>query len=161
MTTIVKVDDIVAYESVITAGDSIITDDFDKMMKLPGDAIAVYAGCLTSAQYLQSLDLGEFGWAEPPVTPKKIAKLLHEVSAIVKTQGPFAPTWVWYGTGWAVLPEKGVYGLGSGGDYAVGAAYALLDASFEYDAHTVAVKAVAAAMKVDVYSGGTIRTLHL
>ncbi len=63
------------------------------------------------------------------------------------------------GTGDVLEPEGGVIGIGSGGNYALAAARALMETDF--DAETISKKAMAIAAEICVYTNGnlTIETL--
>ena len=54
------------------------------------------------------------------------------------------------GTGDVLEPEQGCMGIGSGGNYALAAARALLDS--EHDAETIARRAMAIAADICVYT---------
>lgn len=69
-------------------------------------------------------------------------------------------TLVLTGTGDVLEPEGGVMGIGSGGNYALAAARALMDT--DADAETIARKAMAIAADICVYTNGNVvvETLH-
>ena len=58
------------------------------------------------------------------------------------------------GTGDVLEPESGVMGIGSGGNYALAAARALMDS--DLDAEAVARKAMAIAAEICVYTNGSL-----
>jgi ATP-dependent HslUV protease, peptidase subunit HslV len=64
------------------------------------------------------------------------------------------------GTGDVLEPEDGVIGIGSGGNYALAAARALIDS--EHDAETIARKAMKIAADICVYTNGnlTVETIE-
>ena len=59
------------------------------------------------------------------------------------------------GTGDVIEPDRGVLAIGSGGSYALAAAYAMLDYT-DLPAVKIAEKAVAIAQSICVYTGGDI-----
>jgi ATP-dependent HslUV protease, peptidase subunit HslV len=63
------------------------------------------------------------------------------------------------GTGDVLEPEQGITAIGSGGNFALAAARALID--MEMDAETIARKAMAIAADICVYTNGnlTVETL--
>ena len=58
------------------------------------------------------------------------------------------------GTGDVLEPERGLIGIGSGGNYALAAARALVDT--DMDAETIARKAMAIAAEICVYTNNTV-----
>ena len=58
------------------------------------------------------------------------------------------------GTGDVLEPERGIMGIGSGGNYALAAGRALADTDF--DAETIARKAMAVAAEICVYTNESI-----
>ena len=65
------------------------------------------------------------------------------------------------GVGDVLEPEHGVAAVGSGGNYALAAALALIDEKTDLDAEAIARKAMKIAASIDVYTNGnlTVETL--
>ncbi|MBN9259515.1 MAG: ATP-dependent protease subunit HslV, partial [Hyphomicrobium sp.] len=63
-------------------------------------------------------------------------------------------TLVLTGTGDVLEPEQDIMGIGSGGNYALAAARALIDT--DLDAETIARKAMAIAAEICVYTNGNL-----
>ncbi len=60
------------------------------------------------------------------------------------------------GVGDVLEPEHGVAAVGSGGNYALAAALALIDENTELDAEQIARKAMKIAASIDVYTNGNL-----
>ena len=60
------------------------------------------------------------------------------------------------GTGDVLEPEAGVMAIGSGGNYALAAARALIDENTELDAEQIARKAMKIAADICVYTNGNL-----
>lgn len=136
MTTIAYKDGIVAYDSLVTAGGTVIYDDFDKKRERDG-VLFFGAGSTADIELLISAYFGE-----PPgcdLDARAIAVREGKLSLLVFESGRVFES--------EVLPDR-PYAIGSGQDHALTA----------LDMGASALQAVEMAVKRDTGTGGKIRT---
>ncbi|MBO0346399.1 ATP-dependent protease subunit HslV [Roseibium sp. CAU 1637] len=153
---------VVAGDGQVSLGDTVIKSTARKVRPLgQGDVIAGFAGATADAftlferleakleQYPGQLMRACVELAKDWRTDRYLRRL--EAMMIVADKDV---SLVLTGNGDVLEPEGGVMGIGSGGNYALAAARALVDT--EADAETVARKAMAIAADICVYTNGNV-----
>lgn len=153
---------VVAGDGQVTLGDTVIKSNAKKVRTLgKGNVIAGFAGATADAftlferletkleQYPDQLVRACVELAKDWRTDRYLRRL--EAMMIVADAGS---TLVLTGTGDVLEPEDALTGIGSGGNYALAAARALLDS--EHDAETIARKAMAIAADICVYTNNNL-----
>ncbi|NMZ77487.1 proteasome subunit beta [Pseudomonas nitroreducens] len=139
MTTIAYKDGVIAYDSLVTAGGTVIYDDFDKKRERNG---VLFFGCGSTAD-IELLITAYFG--ETPnceLDARAIAFRDGKLSLLVFESGRVFES--------EILPER-PYAIGSGQDHAWTA----------MDMGATAYQAVQLAAKRDTGTGGNIRTFQI
>ncbi len=149
---------VIAGDGQVSLGQTVIKANAKKVRSLgKGDVIAGFAGATADAftlferleakleQYPGQLIRACVELAKDWRTDRYLRRL--EAMMIVADD---KTTLVLTGTGDVLEPENDVMGIGSGGNYALAAARALMDTDF--DAETVARKAMAIAAEICVYT---------
>jgi len=155
---------VIAGDGQVSLGPTVIKGSARKVRRLsPGgfDIIAGFAGSTADAfTLLERLE------AKLEATPGQLArasvelakdwrtdKYLQKLEAmLIVTDG--AEIFVITGAGDVLEPEHGIAAIGSGGNYALAAARAMMDS--DLDAETVARKAMAIASDICVYTNGNL-----
>ncbi len=158
---------VVGGDGQVSIGQTVIKSNAKKVRRLgKGDVIGGFAGATADAftlferleskleQYPGQLMRAAVELAKDWRTDRYLRRL--EAMMIVADK---EVSLVLTGTGDVLEPENGVMGIGSGGNYALAAARALLDT--ELDAETIVRKAMAIAAEICVYTNRsvTIETL--
>lgn len=149
---------VIAGDGQVSLGQTIIKSNARKVRRLGrGDVIGGFAGATADAftlferleakleQYPGQLQRAAVELAKDWRTDRYLRRL--EAMMIVADSGT---TLVLTGTGDVLEPERHVMGIGSGGNYALAAARALIDEPL--DAETIARKAMAIAAEICVYT---------
>lgn len=149
---------VIAGDGQVSLGATIIKGNAKKVRTLgKGDVIAGFAGATADAftlferleakleQYPRQLTRAAVELAKDWRTDRYLRRL----EAMMIVADP-ATTLVLTGTGDVLEPEAHVMGIGSGGNYALAAARALLDS--DLDAEAIARKAMAIAAEICVYT---------
>jgi ATP-dependent HslUV protease, peptidase subunit HslV len=154
---------VVAGDGQVTLGQTIMKSNARKVRRLGkgGDVIAGFAGATADAFALferleAKLEQHPGNLARACVELGKdwrTDKYLRQLQAMMAVADAKATLLV-SGTGDVVEPEDGVLGIGSGGNYALAAARALM--AFELDAETIARRALAIAAQICVYTNNEI-----
>ena len=153
---------VVAGDGQVSLGATVIKSNARKVRKLgKGDVIGGFAGATADAftlferlegkleQYPGQLTRACVELAKDWRTDRYLRRL--EAMMLVADR---ERSLVLTGTGDVLEPEQDVMGIGSGGNYALAAARALLDTDF--DAETIARKAMAIAADICVYTNTNI-----
>jgi len=153
---------VVAGDGQVSMGDTVIKGTARKVRTLAGGrVIGGFAGATADAftlferleakleQYPQQLMRACVELAKDWRTDRYLRKL--EAMMIVADK---ETTLVLTGTGDVLEPENGVTGIGSGGNYALSAARALID--MELDAETIARKSMGIAADICVYTNNSL-----
>ncbi|MEQ1652982.1 MAG: ATP-dependent protease subunit HslV [Hyphomicrobium sp.] len=153
---------VIAGDGQVSLGQTVIKSNARKVRTLGrGDVIAGFAGATADAftlferleakleQYPGQLTRAAVELAKDWRTDRYLRKL--EAMMIVADK---EATLVLTGTGDVLEPEAHVMGIGSGGNYALAAARALLDQSL--DAEQIARKAMAIAAEICVYTNTNV-----
>ena len=158
---------VVGGDGQVSIGQTVIKSNAKKVRKLgKGDVIGGFAGATADAftlferleakleQYPGQLTRAAVELAKDWRTDRYLRRL----EAMMIVADP-AISLVLTGTGDVLEPEGGVMGIGSGGNYALSAARALMDS--ELDSEAIAKKAMAIAADICVYTNRniTIETL--
>ena len=146
----------------VSIGQTIVKANAKKVRKLgKGDVIGGFAGATADAftlferleakleQYPGQLTRAAVELAKDWRTDRYLRRL--EAMMIVADR---ERSLVLTGTGDVLEPEGGVMGIGSGGNYALAAARALMDT--DLDAETIARRAMAIAAEICVYTNGNL-----
>ena len=159
---------VIAGDGQVTVGQTVIKHNAKKVRPLgKGGVIAGFAGATADAftlferleakldQYPGQLTRACVELAKDWRTDRYLRRL--EAMMLVADR---STTLVLTGTGDVLEPERGVMGIGSGGNYALSAARALIDT--DLDAETIARKAMAIAAEICVYTNSnvTLETLE-
>lgn len=159
---------VIAGDGQVSLGQTVIKSSARKVRTLAkGDVIAGFAGATADAftlferleakleQYSGQLMRACVELAKDWRTDRYLRRL--EAMMLVADK---SITLVLTGTGDVLEPEGGVMGIGSGGNYALAAARALMDT--DADAENIARKAMAIAADICVYTNGNVvvETLH-
>jgi ATP-dependent HslUV protease subunit HslV len=153
---------VIAGDGQVTVGQTIIKQNAKKVRPLgKGGVIAGFAGATADAftlferlegkleQYPGQLTRACVELAKDWRTDRYLRRL--EAMMLVADR---STSLVLTGTGDVLEPEMGVMGIGSGGNYALSAARALLDTNL--DAETIARKAMAIAAEICVYTNDNV-----
>lgn len=153
---------VVAGDGQVSFGQTVIKSNARKVRPLgSGQVIAGFAGATADAftlferleskleQYPNQLMRASVELAKDWRTDR----FLRRLEAMMIVADPDVSL-VLTGTGDVLEPEKGCMGIGSGGNYALAAARALLDS--EHDAETIARRAMAIAADICVYTNTSI-----
>jgi ATP-dependent HslUV protease, peptidase subunit HslV len=153
---------VIAGDGQVSLGQTVIKSNAKKVRRLGrGDVIAGFAGATADAftlferleakleQYPGQLTRAAVELAKDWRTDRYLRRL--EAMMIVADKDA---TLVLTGTGDVLEPEKHVMGIGSGGNYALAAARALLDQPL--DAEAIARRAMAIAAEICVYTNTNI-----
>ncbi len=153
---------VVAGDGQVSLGQTVIKGNARKVRPLgSGKVIAGFAGATADAmtlferleakleQYPAQLTRACVDMAKDWRTDRYLRRL--EAMMIVADRNV---SLVLTGTGDVLEPEKGVIAIGSGGNYALAAARALIDT--DMDAEAIARKAMAIAAEICVYTNGNI-----
>ena len=154
---------VIAGDGQVSLGQTIIKGNARKVRPLGagGQVIAGFAGATADAmtlferlegkleQYPMQLTRACVDMAKDWRTDRYLRRL--EAMMIVADR---SVSLVLTGTGDVLEPEKGVIAIGSGGNYALAAARALIDS--DLDAETIARKAMAIAAEICVYTNSNI-----
>ena len=154
---------VIAGDGQVSLGQTIIKGNARKVRPLGagGQVIAGFAGATADAmtlferlegkleQYPMQLTRACVDMAKDWRTDRYLRRL--EAMMIVADRNV---SLVLTGTGDVLEPEKGVIAIGSGGNYALAAARALIDS--DLDAETIARKAMAIAAEICVYTNSNV-----
>jgi ATP-dependent HslUV protease subunit HslV len=153
---------VIAGDGQVSVGPTVIKHNAKKVRPLgKGGVIAGFAGATADAftlferlekkleQYPNQLMRASVELAKDWRTDRYLRRL--EAMMIVADK---ATSLVLTGTGDVLEPENGVAGIGSGGNYALVAARALIDTSM--DAEAIARKAMAIAADICIYTNGNV-----
>jgi ATP-dependent HslUV protease, peptidase subunit HslV len=153
---------VIAGDGQVTLGQTVMKSNARKVRRLgKGDVIAGFAGATADAFALferleAKLELHPGNLARACVELGKdwrTDKYLRQLQAMMAVADKKA-TLLISGTGDVVEPEDGVLGIGSGGNYALAAARALLE--FDLSAEEVARRALRIAAQICVYTNDQI-----
>jgi ATP-dependent HslUV protease subunit HslV len=153
---------VIAGDGQVTLGQTVMKSNARKVRRLgKGDVIAGFAGATADAfalfERLESkLEIHPGNLARACVELGKdwrTDKYLRQLQAMMAVADQKA-TLIISGTGDVVEPEDGVLGIGSGGNYALAAARALLE--FDLSAEEVARRALKIAAQICVYTNDQI-----
>ncbi len=153
---------VIAGDGQVTLGQTIMKSNARKVRRLgKGDVIAGFAGATADAFALferleAKLELHPGNLARACVELGKdwrTDKYLRQLQAMMAVADQKA-TLLISGTGDVVEPEDGVLGIGSGGNYALAAARALME--FDMPAEEVARRALRIAAQICVYTNDQI-----
>ncbi len=153
---------VIAGDGQVSLGDTVIKGNAKKVRSLgKGDVISGFAGATADAftlferletkleQYPGQLVRSCVELAKDWRTDRYLRRL--EAMMIVADK---STSLVLTGTGDVLEPEGDVMGIGSGGNYALSAARALMDT--DYDAETIARKAMGIAAEICVYTNNNL-----
>jgi ATP-dependent HslUV protease subunit HslV len=153
---------VIAGDGQVTVGQTVIKHNAKKVRPLgKGGVIAGFAGATADAftlferleakleQYPRQLTRACVELAKDWRTDRYLRRL--EAMMLVADR---STTLVLTGTGDVLEPEHGVMGIGSGGNYALSAARALIDT--DLDAESIARKAMAIAAEICVYTNSQV-----
>ena len=153
---------VVAGDGQVSIGQVIIKSNARKVRHLAqGNVIGGFAGATADAmtlferleakleQYPLQLTLACVELAKDWLTDRYLRRL--EAMMIVADK---SVSLVLTGTGDVLEPERGLIGIGSGGNYALAAARALIET--DMDAETIARKAMAIAAEICVYTNNSV-----
>ena len=154
---------VIAGDGQVTLGDTVIKTNALKVRKLAdGDVIAGFAGATADAftlferleakleQYPKQLTRACVEMAKDWRTDRYLRKL-EAMMAVADKDVSLVLT----GNGDVLDPEDGLIGIGSGGNYALSAARALVDFK-ELDAEAIARKSMAVAAGICIYTNENI-----
>lgn len=153
---------VIAGDGQVTLGQTVMKSNARKVRRLgKGNVIAGFAGATADAFALferleAKLELHPGNLARACVELGKdwrTDKYLRQLQAMMAVADE-KTTLIISGTGDVVEPEDGVLGIGSGGNYALAAARALLD--FDLSAEEIARRALGIAAQICVYTNDQI-----
>ena len=153
---------VIAGDGQVTLGQTVMKSNARKVRRLgKGDVIAGFAGATADAFALferleAKLEQHPGNLARACVELGKdwrTDKYLRQLQAMMAVANANS-TFLVSGTGDVVEPEDGILGIGSGGNYALAAARALM--AFDLDAEEIARRALAIAAKICVYTNDQI-----
>jgi len=153
---------VIAGDGQVTLGQTIVKSNARKVRRLgKNDVIAGFAGATADAFALferleAKLDQHPGNLARACVELGKdwrTDKYLRQLQAMMVVADAKA-TLLLSGTGDVVEPEDGILGIGSGGNYALAAARALMD--FDLPAEEIARRALSIAAEICVYTNNQI-----
>ena len=153
---------VIAGDGQVSLGATVIKSNARKVRKLgKGDVIGGFAGATADA-----FTLFERLEAKLEQYPGQLTRACVELAKDWRTErflrrleammlvADGERSLVLTGTGDVLEPERDVMGIGSGGNYALAAARALMDTDF--DAETIARKSMAIAADICVYTNGNL-----
>jgi ATP-dependent HslUV protease subunit HslV len=149
---------VIGGDGQVSIGQTIVKSNAKKVRRLgKGDVIGGFAGATADAfTLIERLE------KKPEQYPGQLARACVELAKDWRTDrylrrleammlvADRSTSLVLTGTGDVLEPEQGVMGIGSGGNYALAAARALLET--DLDAETIAKKAMAIAADICVYT---------
>ena len=154
---------VIAGDGQVSLGDTVIKANARKVRPIgDGSVIAGFAGATADAfalferleakleQYPRQLTRACVEMAKDWRTDRYLRRL-EAMMAVVDSQVSLVLT----GTGDVLEPEDGLIGIGSGGNYALAAARALVDRD-DMDAEAIARRAMAIAADICVYTNGNV-----
>ncbi|MCB1556321.1 MAG: ATP-dependent protease subunit HslV [Alphaproteobacteria bacterium] len=157
-------DIVIAGDGQVSMGDTILKGNARKVRRLgkEGKIIAGFAGATADAFTLfERLETkleahpGQLTRACVELAKDwRMDKYLRRLEALMAVCDK-ETSLILTGTGDVVAPEDGLIGIGSGGNYALAAARALMDQK-DVDAETIARKSLAIAAGICVYTNGNI-----
>src|SRR6195256_1269404 len=158
---------VIGGDGQVSIGQTVIKSNAKKVRKLgKGDVIGGFAGATADAFTLFERLEGKLEQYPGQLTRAAVElakdwrtdRYLRRLEAMMLVADPQV-TLVLTGTGDVLEPENGVMGIGSGGNYALAAARALIDT--DMDAESIVRKAMAIAADICVYTNTsvTIETL--
>lgn len=155
---------IIAGDGQVSMGNTIVKGSARKVRKLAsGKVIAGFAGATADAltlierleakleQYPDQLARACVDLAKDWRTDRYLRKL--EAMLLVADKNTILTV---TGVGDVLEPEQGVAAVGSGGNYALSAALALIDEDTPLDAEAIARKAMKIAASIDVFTNGNL-----
>ncbi|MEG1451792.1 ATP-dependent protease subunit HslV [Brevundimonas sp.] len=155
---------IIAGDGQVSMGNTIVKGSARKVRKLAGGkVIAGFAGATADAltlierleakleQYPDQLARACVDLAKDWRTDRYLRKL--EAMLLVADKNTILTV---TGVGDVLEPEQGVAAVGSGGNYALSAALALIDEDTPLDAEAIARKAMKIAASIDVFTNGNL-----
>jgi ATP-dependent HslUV protease subunit HslV len=154
---------VIAGDGQVTLGETVVKANAKKVRRLgDGSVIAGFAGATADAftlferlegkleQYRGQLTRACVEMAKDWRTDRYLRRL-EAMMAVADKNGSLVLT----GTGDVLEPEDGLIGIGSGGNYALAAARALLDRD-DMDAEAIALRAMEITAGICVYTNDTI-----
>ncbi len=154
---------VIAGDGQVSLGDTVVKANANKIRRLgDGSVIAGFAGATADAftlferlegkleQYRGQLTRACVEMSKDWRTDRYLRRL-EAMMAVADKNGSLVLT----GTGDVLEPEDGLIGIGSGGNYALAAARALLDRD-DMDAEAIARRAMEIAAGICVYTNSTI-----
>jgi ATP-dependent HslUV protease subunit HslV len=154
---------VIAGDGQVSLGDTVVKANANKIRRLgDGSVIAGFAGATADAftlferlegkleQYRGQLTRACVEMSKDWRTDRYLRRL-EAMMAVADKNGSLVLT----GTGDVLEPEDGLIGIGSGGNYALAAARALLDRD-DMDAEAIARRAMEIAAGICVYTNDTI-----
>lgn len=153
---------VIAGDGQVTLGDTVIKSNAKKVRTLgKGNVIAGFAGATADAFTLfERLETKLEQYPDQLVRAcVELAKdwrtdrYLRRLEAMMIVADP-STTLVLTGTGDVLEPEDSLTGIGSGGNYALAAARALIDS--DHDAEAIARKAMAVAADICIYTNSNL-----
>ena len=154
---------VIAGDGQVTLGETVVKANAKKVRRLgDGSVIAGFAGATADAftlferlegkleQYRGQLTRACVEMAKDWRTDRYLRRL-EAMMAVADKDGSLVLT----GTGDVLEPEDGLIGIGSGGNYALAAARALLDRD-DMDAEAIALRAMEITAGICVYTNDTI-----
>ncbi len=154
----------IAGDGQVTAGDTILKSNAHKVRTLyDGKVITGFAGTTADAFTLFELFEQKLKQFNGDLTRSAVElakqwrtdKQLRQLEAMMLVSDG-KKIFLINGAGDVVDPEKDAIGIGSGGNYALAAALAYLDASPELEAKEIAVKSVLIASTLCIYTDDSI-----
>ena len=154
---------VIAGDGQVTLGETVVKANAKKVRRLgDGSVIAGFAGATADAftlferlegkleQYRGQLTRACVEMAKDWRTDRYLRRL-EAMMAVADKDGSLVLT----GTGDVLEPEDGLIGIGSGGNYALAAARALLDRN-DMDAEAIALRAMEITAGICVYTNNTV-----
>ena len=154
---------VIAGDGQVTLGETVVKANAKKVRRLgDGSVIAGFAGATADAftlferlegkleQYRGQLTRACVEMAKDWRTDRYLRRL-EAMMAVADKDGSLVLT----GTGDVLEPEDGLIGIGSGGNYALAAARALLDRD-DMDAEAIALRAMEITAGICVYTNNTV-----
>ena len=154
---------VIAGDGQVTRGETVVKANAKKVRRLgDGSVIAGFAGATADAftlferlegkleQYRGQLTRACVEMAKDWRTDRYLRRL-EAMMAVADKDGSLVLT----GTGDVLEPEDGLIGIGSGGNYALAAARALLDRD-DMDAEAIALRAMEITAGICVYTNNTV-----
>ena len=154
---------VIAGDGQVSLGDTVVKANANKIRRLgDGSVIAGFAGATADAftlferleakleQYSGQLTRACVEMAKDWRTDRYLRRL-EAMMAVADKNGSLVLT----GTGDVLEPEDGLIGIGSGGNYALAAARALLDRD-DMDAEAIALRAMEITAGICVYTNNTV-----